>query len=284
MSDRSLRLATVQFTPLFGRRDRNLAAIERLLEPVSADVIVLPELCTTGYFFTSREEVAAVAEGRDGATAAFFTRLARRKSAVVVAGMAERDGERLYNSALMVWPEAPEPVVYRKTHLFYREKECFDPGDTGFFVLPDTGRDLRIGTMVCYDWRFPEACRTLALLGADLVACPANLVTEAWRPVMPVRALENKVYLAVANRAGAERRDDETLHFKGASAVYGPDGEVRCQAGAKGDTVIECRVHPAAARDKSFNPYNDLWQDRRPQFYGPLFAGADGPGGAGPAG
>jgi predicted amidohydrolase len=265
-----LKLAVVQFTPEFGEKQKNLSRMRELVEDVSAGIIVFPELCTTGYFFQSRAEVAKAAEPVDGPGGEFFREMARDKNAVVVAGFAERHQKNLYNACLIVVPEEKNPYVYRKTHLFYKEKACFDPGDTGFFVVEDKKRDVRIGPMVCYDWRFPESARVLTLLGADLIVCPANLVTEAWRRVMPARAIENNVYLAVANRAGLEKRKGEELRFKGSSAIYDLSGQEITEAGEEKDEVLLAEIYPSKSRDKSFNAINDVLADRQPQHYGLL--------------
>jgi len=268
----SLRVAAVQFAPRFGEKEENFQRMEALTAGIRADVIVFPELSTTGYFFTSRDEVAGVAEEAFGPTAEFFRAMANRHGAVVAAGFAEADQGRLFNACIIVVPEQATAFIYRKTHLFYKEQQCFDAGDTGFFVVHDARRDVRIGPMVCYDWRFPEAARVLALKGADLIVCPANLVTEAWQLVMPARAIENKVYLAVANRVGSESRGGEELAFRGRSAIYDWSGTPLQQAGTRGETVVTADIRPAETRDKSFNPINDVLRDRRPQHYGPIVA------------
>ena len=265
-----LILAVVQFTPEFGKKEKNLSRMQELVKNVSADIIVFPELCTTGYFFQSRAEVVKSAETVNGPASKFFRDMACGKNAVVVAGFAERHQENLYNACLVVVPEQKKPHVYRKTHLFYKEKDCFDPGDSGFFVVADKKRDVRIGPMVCYDWRFPESARVLTLLGADLIVCPANLVTEAWRRVMPARAIENNVYLAVANRAGLEKRKGEELRFKGNSAIYDFNGREIKMAGKEKDEVLLAKIYPSQTRDKSFNAINDVLADRQPQHYKPL--------------
>ena len=267
---KALTLGVVQFTPEFGEKEKNLSRMQELVENVTADVIVFPELCTTGYFFLSRDEVAEFAEPVAGPSGEFFQDMARNKNAVIVAGFAECQQTNFYNSCLVVVPEVKIPYVYRKTHLFYKEHACFDPGDTGFFVVEDKKRDVFIGPMVCYDWRFPESARVLTLLGADLIVCPANLVTEAWRRVMPARAIENNVYLAVANRAGLEKRKDEELRFKGYSAIYDFNGQEIRVAGEKKDEVLLAEIYPSKTRDKSFNTINDVLTDRQPQHYGPL--------------
>lgn len=262
-----LKLAVIQFTPVWNDKAANLQRLEAILTGVTADIVVLPELCTTGYFFLSRRETAAAAEPAGGETGRFFRRLSLRLNAVIVAGFVERDCDRIFNSCLIVQPEAEQLSIYRKTHLFYREKDCFDPGDTGFFVLTDDVRGVRIGPMICYDWRFPEAARVLTLLGADLIVCPSNLVTDAWKIVMPARAVENKLYIAVANRAGLEVRETEQLQFKGKSAIYDFTGRILEQAGEHEDAVLTAGIDPAATRDKSFNSINDVLRDRRPAYY-----------------
>ena len=143
----------------------------------------------------------------------------------------------------------------------------FEPGDSSFFVIEDKQRDIRIGMMICYDWRFPEATRSLALAGADLIICPSNLVTNIWHKVMPARAIENKIYLAVANRIGREKRGDEQLFFNGESAVYAFNGDMLCKAGVEDIRIITATIDPSKTRDKSFNEINDIFTDRRPDMY-----------------
>jgi predicted amidohydrolase len=118
--------------------------------------------------------------------------------------------------------------------------------------------------MICYDWRFPESARALALQGADLIVCPSNLVTHIWRMAMPVRAFENKVYLAVANRTGAEHNAGEDVAFNGQSAIYGYNGSVLADAPAEGDAIVIAELHPEQTRDKAFN---DIFKDRREDMY-----------------
>ncbi|MBW1813997.1 MAG: carbon-nitrogen hydrolase [Deltaproteobacteria bacterium] len=267
---KSIKLAVVQFTPAFKRKEENLSRIQELISNLEADIIVLPELCTTGYFFLSRDETSELAEPISGPTCQFFQKISKQSNAVVVAGFIEKKGNKIFNSCLIAQPGKKTPRVYRKTHLFYKEPFCFDPGDTGFFVVQDTVRDVNIGPMICYDWRFPESARVLTLLGADLIVCPSNLITDAWRTVMPARAIENKVYVAVANRAGTEQIKDEELLFKGNSTIYDYDGIAVYTAGASGDEVMVTKIFPSLTRDKSFNEFNDVLKDRRPKHYKPL--------------
>ncbi len=266
-----IKISLVQFTPHFCAPDDNLKLIASLLQGTETDIIVLPELCTTGYSFLTMEEAQGAAEGPDEKSTRFFKQLAHQHQAMVIAGFVEKHEEKVYNAALVALPNG-EVKVYRKTHLFFREKLCFNEGNSGFFVVPHPLKDCNVGIMVCNDWRYPEAARSLALLGADIIACPSNLVTDVWRIGMPARALENKVFVAVANRCGTETREMEdggtqTLTFTGGSVLYKFTGEPIEQADKTEQRVITLEIDPLLTRDKYFTQYNDLLNDRRPEFY-----------------
>lgn len=261
-----MRVAAVQFCPRFRDVEANLLRIEQWIAEIDADLIVFPELATCGYFFHDPEDARLHASEADGPQVQRIIDAAVKAGRLVVCGFPERDGNLLYNSAL-IGGKGLAPRIYRKTHLFYKEKQVFTPGDSGFFVLDLPGLDCRLGTMVCYDWRFPEAARTLALQGADVIVCPSNLVTHIWRSVMPVRAIENKTYLVVANRTGTETTNDEEVSFNGQSAIYGYNGQPLSSADPTEDAVLIAEIHPELTRDKSFNPLNDIFADRRPDVY-----------------
>jgi predicted amidohydrolase len=263
-------ISIVQFTPKWLDKPANYAAIEQLLAGVESDVIVLPELCATGYSFLDKSEVVAQADSAE-AFAAFLLPIAMRKKAVIVAGFAEKNGENVYNAALIALPDN-RFEVYRKTHLFYKEKLCFQEGNSGFKVVTHPFFDLKIGIMVCYDWRFPESARTLALAGADLIVCPSNLVTTVWEIGMKARALENSVFVAVANRCGTETRTLEdgslqNLSFTGQSALYDTMGAEILKANAENNCVLTAEIEVEKSRNKAFNAFNNIFADRRPAFY-----------------
>jgi predicted amidohydrolase len=182
-----------------------------------------------------------------------------------VAGLAERapDG-RIFNSAVAVDRDGFKGL-YRKIHLFNREKEWFAPGDSGFVVLPLAG--ARVGLMICFDWIFPESARTLALLGAQVIAHPANLVLPFCQAAMVTRAVENRVFTITANRIGTEERGGATLTFTGGSRVVAPDGTVLADAPADSAHAAVAEIDPVRADDKRATPKNDLFEDRRVEFY-----------------
>ena len=262
-----MRIACVQFAPVFGDLTVNTDRIIEHITNIDADVIVFPELAMSGYFHLGHTEVARIAEPLGGPTTQRIVDTATRAGKVVICGFAELDGEMMYNAALIAGEGIAQPRVYRKTHLFYKETLGFAPGNSGFFTIYIEHLDCTIGTMICYDWRFPESARALALQGADLIVCPSNLVTHVWRMAMPVRAFENKVYLAVANRTGAEHNAGEDVAFNGQSAIYGYNGSVLADAPTEGDAIVIAELHPEQTRDKAFNSINDIFKDRRENMY-----------------
>jgi predicted amidohydrolase len=266
-----IKISVLQFNPEFGAFDKNILKVRALLKSLKTDVLVLPELCTSGYSFLNRKESLPFAEKYQDLSLRFFQEIARDTHSMVIAGFPEISGSQVFNSSLVVMPGG-DFKIYRKSHLFFKEKECFDPGDSGFFVVQHPSLDCRVGIMICNDWRYPEAARSLALLGADLIACPSNLVSEVWKIGMASRALENKLYLAVANRYGTEIRNlgkegNQTLVFTGDSVIYDYNGKPRVEASRTGDALIYLEIDPILCRNKAFNPYNDLLRDRRPELY-----------------
>jgi len=259
----------VQSLPVFGDQAANAAALIDAVRSTEADFYVLPELCLSGYDFDDRSEAAGYALAPDDDLVESVARAATESGAGIAFGFAEKAGgppaePRIFNSALLALPDGRRRV-YRKTHLFAREKLLFDPGDTGFFV--EEFRGLRVGTAICFDWIFPESFRTLAMLGADLIAHCSNLVMPYCQTADFARAVENRVYIATANRVGTEERSGRRLRFTGGSVLVAPDGEYLLRLGADQPATAQARVHPAKARTKAINDYNDLLADRRPEFY-----------------
>jgi len=261
-----MKVGYYQFNPVFGDVRRNLEKVAKKLSSVRCDLMVLPELFASGYQFVSRDEVAALAEPvPGGATTTRLCEVARKRSMHIVAGLPERDGSRLYNSAVIVGPRG---VIgcYRKTHLFFEETQFFTPGDTGFQVW-DIGA-AKIGVMVCFDWFYPEAARTLALKGADIICHPSNLVLPHCPAAMVTRCLENHVFSITANRIGSEKRGGKKkLTFIGTSEIVGPRGKILLRAPETRETLAIIDIDPKEARNKSLNVYNDLLRDRRTALY-----------------
>jgi len=271
-----MRVGYVQFAPEFGEVSGNLDRAAELVARERADLWVLPELFSTGYQFVSVQELERLAEPvPDGRTTVGLTDLARERRCHFVAGLAERTDHGVYNSAVLVGPSGLL-AVYRKVHLFYEEKDLFSPGDLPFPVT-DIGQ-AKVGLLVCYDHFFPEAARSLALQGAEVIAHPANLVMPGLAQLtMRVRAMENRVFTLTANRIGTEARTGETLRFTGLSQVVAPNGDVLVQAAQDAEEVRVVEIDLSQARDKHLTRLNDVFADRRPEFYDALCASGGPP-------
>ncbi len=266
-----MKIGFLQYKPEFGQVKKNLDRVEALIEASDVDLLVLPELFNTGYVFTSKDEALQLAETIPGGqTLERLASLSKRKNMHIVAGLAEKEGQRVYNSAALITPGGIGGT-YRKIHLFSEEKLWFDPGDKPFEVW-DIG-SCRVGIMICFDWFFPESMRILALKGADIICHPANLILPFCQDAMMTRCLENHVFAVTANRAGVEDRGGgKALRFTGKSQITDPKGVILGSTQEETEVIGTAVVDPHTAKDKRINPFNDLIADRRPELYGKLIS------------
>jgi len=274
-----VRVAVIQFEPQVGLENlkSNATAVEERLNAAGeagAGLVVLPELATTGYVFETREEAFAHAESvPDGPSLQLFTRIAAEHEMYIVGCVVEQDGERLYDTAVLVGPSG-YIGHYRKTHLWNTEKLWFTPGDEGFKVF-DT-RIGRIGLLVCWDIWFPETARIVSQMGADIICIPTGWV---WTPpplydasgvcmaahLTITAAHVNNVLIATADRTGQERG----AGFMGNSLIASTNGwPIDRIAGPDEDTIIYADVDLTATRTAPiWNQLNDLHRDRRTDLY-----------------
>ena len=270
-----LRVACLQMEPHIGRKADNLArSLQGIAEAAAAGarLVVLPELCNTGYVFQSRAEAVEAAEPvPDGPSCQAWMSAATRHGVIVVAGIAERVGERLYNSAAVLGP-AGHLGTYRKNHLWDAENLFFEPGDLGMPVFDIEGG--RFACAICYDMWFSEIYRMAAIGGADLLCVPTNWVPMRAQPAsLPMMANllamggahTNALFVAAADRIGVERGQP----FLGNSLIVGPDGWPL--AGPASTDVEEMLLADLALSDarrlRTVNSFNHVLQDRRPQVY-----------------
>lgn len=273
-------VAVVQMEPRIGAVAENIAKSVALASEAAghgAELIVLPELCNSGYVFESQDEAASLAENaHSGPAARAWSALAAQRGIWLVAGLNERADGRLYNSALVIGPEGVVGV-FRKIHLWDAENRFFAHGDLGFplFDLPFG----RLGTFICYDGWFPESYRMCALRGADIVAVPTNWVPMPEQPpgrdvmantLLMAGAHANAVFIAAADRVGVERGQA----FLGRSLILGPSGwPLAGPASADREEILLARADLAeAAERRQLNARNHLFGDRRPDVYGAMSA------------
>lgn len=260
-----MKVALYQNNPIFGEIRANVDTVVAAVRNKEFDILVLPELFATGYQFRDREEAFMLADSiGTGYTFETLAQLAAQKNSLVIYGFPEKRGREIFNSAAGVFPDR-KFQLYQKTHLFDTEKEIFSQGQTGFSVF--SFRETRIGMMICFDWRFPESARKLALLGAQVICHPSNLVLPHCPDAMITRALENCVFTITANRIGSENRGGKRLQFIGHSRILAPTGKILAELDDIGEGFIIVDINPKLADNKSVTERNDVIKDRRPEFY-----------------
>jgi predicted amidohydrolase len=268
-----MRAAAVQLNST-ADRERNLATADRLTRAAAADgaeLIVLPEKWTA---LGSAEQMIAGAEPLAGPAVDWARATARELGVDLVAGsIAERrDGhDKLANTSVHVAPDGEVKAVYRKIHMFdvvvggveYRESATEDPGDE--VVLSETADGVPMGLSVCYDLRFPELYRTLAVRGARVIALPAAFtkVTGAahWEVLVRARAIENQAFVVAADQIGRSGDGKESF---GGSMIVDPWGEVLARAPDE-----ECFVAADLDLDRQDQVRTDLpsLANRMPEVY-----------------
>ncbi len=253
----------------FGRIDYNIERINGLLDSLGDfDLIVLPELVYSGYIFKDRDEALKFSMKYSKKIRDHLIKISDTTSSVVVAGAPEHSNGKIYNSAYIAY-NGEIVDTYRKLHLFYKEKEWFEAGDKPLKVYDFDGR-FKLGVMICFDWRFPEVARILALKGADVIAHPSNLVFDYAYTVALARAVENNVYIVTSNRVGIDNRAGMKIRFKGMSQIVSPNMEILYRGRKYREDARTVEVDIKLARDKWATKLNHLFKDRRIEFYTPL--------------
>jgi len=269
-----MKIGYLQFGPELGKAKRNLEKVESFIAKDSFDLLVIPELANSGYLFNEPEELGKVSENPDtGKYCNMLKRMSKEKNAYIVSGFCEsateEGGKVYYNSSILVYPDG-EFRIYRKTHLFLNEKKFFKPGNTGFWVYDIYNKKfgtVKLGMMVCFDWIFPEAARTLALRGADIICHPSNLVMSYCQNAIFTRALENRVFTVTANRTGKDVNGGNSIEFTGESTIVSPKGEYISRASKDKEEIVFVKINPELSRNKFINEENNIFDDRRESFY-----------------
>lgn len=261
--NRKICVATVQFNIALGDVDRNLdkalAGLERV-RPQGAQLAVLPEMWSSGYDY---KRLATLAEETPRVLASLGEASART-GMVIVGSLPEQNAGRIHNTAYVV--DGGQVVhSYRKLHLFSTmgEDRFLTAGDSLQVVPTSVGK---LGVAICYDLRFPELFRKLALEGAEILCIPAEWPKprqEHWRTLLRARAIENQLFVAAANCCGVQGK----LDFFGMSLLVSARGEVLAEAGET-DTEL-CAVFDFAEM-ATYREQIRCFSDRRPEIYGTL--------------
>jgi predicted amidohydrolase len=258
-----------------GNLARCLASLDEAAT-AGCDLVVFPECALTGYMLDSAADARRCAEPVPGPSTEALARACARTGIHCVIGVLEADGDALHNTAVLLGPDG---LVgrYRKSHIACIGVDRFTvPGREPYEVF-DTPIG-RIGLEVCYDWRFPEISRVLALQGAEIIAHPTNSPVQA-REVAEfmtrARAAENAVFFITANRCG----DEGGTSFFGWSQIVDPNGRRIAEAGTE-EALVFADLELDLARAKTRRPGDGgyavrLFDDRRPELYAPILRGTE---------
>lgn len=261
------RIACVQFGSQLGDIAFNLAQLARWSEQARAQgahVVIFPEACLTGY--CRPREMTRLALPFAGLLRARVAEIARAHEILLVFGMPEREDENVYNSLIALDSKGNELGRYRKTHLWAAESKWATPGNQ--FVTFKT-EYAHFGLMLCYDTRFPEVSRTLALQGVDVALVASawrSTHVEEWRFCARARALDNGIFLAGSDAIL------EAEHFTcaGGSLIAGPDGRVMASANYEEEGMITAEIDTERITERRQDL--PLLQQRRPELYRALVA------------
>ena len=279
--NRKVNVSCVQMQPHAADYEYNLKKMEGFVESVmrsrpETDLIVFPELATTGYVCTNDEFEAMTRTAAEDPSVKRMGALAAKYGVMLIYGFSERDPDDpsiLYNAAAILGKDGTLMGTYRKVHPFLNEKKWCTAGSEYPIFDTDFGR---IGVMICWDTAFPEVARTYALKGCDLlVVCTNWEITEAedwpmdtaadWDLVTRARAFDNTLHLVSANRVG----NDRGLGFFGHSNIIDPVGKVLESL----DEPVEGDIHAEldlSLTEKRRREYYTILADRRPDTYGAL--------------
>jgi N-carbamoylputrescine amidase len=269
-----VNVAALQMEPHIGDKERNVLESVRLINKACAQgarLMVLPELCNTGYMFNSRAEVFALAEVvPEGPSCLAWIECCKKHDAYIVAGITEKAGNCLYDSAVVLGPEGHIGTC-RKLHLWNEEKLWFEPGNLGLpvFDLPFG----RIGCRICYDVWFPETTRILAAQGADIICDSTNWVVaeplqSKEKPTAVYSAQQNSLFNSCfsicSDRVGMERGQA----FIGSSIIADPSGDLLAgPASADRPEIVLAEINVMQARYRHWSEFNNPHTDRRLDVY-----------------
>lgn len=261
-----MKIWLAQIKPLFLNIEKNFLNSIKIINKIDKGIILFPELYLSGYNFSSIKEIDKIALNIYNDYFKEYIKITKEKDIAISGGFAERDKNKFFNSAFFI-ANGNIVNIYRKTHLFNREKMFFEKGDTGFNVFEY--KKFKIGIMICFDWYFPESARTLSLKGAQLILHPSNLVLPYCQKALFARALENKVFIACCNRIGKEKgiENNITLNFKGNSCLVSPAGKYLLKLPKNKVSIKSCQINPDEALNKNITPLNNFLEDRRKEFY-----------------
>ncbi len=257
---RSVKTAAVQFNISLGEIEPNLLHVRRELERLAGEgvrLVLLPEMWATGFAYKGLNELAQRTDGLVGE----LSELSQQYGMVIVGSLPEPHDNKVYNTAYVL-DRGELKGKYRKIHLFslMQEDRSFDAGDSWLLVETSVAR---LGVFICYDLRFPELARRLAVEGAEVLVVPGEWPKprqEHWRTLLRARAIENQLFVVAANCCGMVGK----LDFFGMSMIIDPKGELLAEAGYAPESIVASIDFDAMAAWREQIP---CFNDRKPECY-----------------
>ncbi|MBX8634432.1 MAG: hypothetical protein M1351_07500 [Candidatus Thermoplasmatota archaeon] len=255
-----MKITVVQWSPSFGKKQLNWARMEEFSRRCDSDIIVFPELYSSGYNFDSREEIIPHSD-TVGALSG-LAEISAGDGKLIAGGFSELDGRRVFDSAFAI--SEGKVDIYRKIHLWAKETQIFDEGIESLIV---SYGDAKVGIEICYDLQFPELARLMLSGGADIILCPMawaeeptymDRETPSFVHLAIAQSFSNGVFTAIANRVGTERG----AVFEGHSGVADPYGNFSGLKRGEGEITVEMDLS-AVEKARRPNVYNNLDKDRR---------------------
>jgi predicted amidohydrolase len=251
-------IGALQLKVAKNNKNKNLATIAKLIDR-KVDLVVLPELFSTGYYFDTAKELREIAEEiPNGYTTRRLSEIAAKTNSYLVGAIAEKDSDNFYISAIITGPSG-YIGKQRKRHLTNEEAEFFSCG-TESAVYDING--CKVGIIICLEGWFPESARELMLKGAQVICHSALTTQQRTLDIMRIRALENKAYVILANSISTERHNNELITFRGDSRVIDYEGNILVNAGQE-EKLITVEIAEDKAANKDLEDCRDLLAEVR---------------------
>jgi len=256
----TIKAVAIQFNVKQGDVDANLAYVREALARAAgegANLVVLPEMWSSGFDYRNLNELSLRTHG----IVDELLELSRKLKLVIVGSLPEPNGEKVFNTIYLV-DNGKLAGLYRKMHLFslLGEDRAFSGGDSWLLAETTVGK---VGVIICYDLRFPELSRRLAVEGAQIICVPAQWPKprqEHWRTLLRARAIENQLFVVSCNACGQIGK----LDFFGMSMIINPKGEVLAEAGEE-----QCEISAGLDMQElaDWRAQIPCFNDRKPECY-----------------
>ncbi len=255
-----MKIGFFQFKPYHGDKEKNLEIIKEITKKSKSELIVFPELATSGYLVPDKNFLEknsfSVPESKEFEV---LLKTVKETRTGLVTGFPEKNNGKFYNSALYILPDG-KYGVYRKIHLFYKEKLHFEKGNNpldGVFEY----NGFKFGIIVCFDWFFPEQIRYLTFKGVNMILHCANLVLPWSQRAMRIYSVINRIFTLTCNRIGEESCGNEKYIFTGKSQIVSPSGKIIARANSNNEILRVKEINLKESEDKNINEYNNIFED-----------------------